>query len=325
MLLYLATGVLARGIPAGLATNASQITCHGLDTHSGLCPRRPRINGISVELFETFQLMAQYTAASYCSSNSDTTAALVTCPPKVCPLVEEAGAKTVTEFKDTTEADVTGFVAVDEKNGLIVVSFRGSRSHANWQQNHKIKRVPTDLCPKCRAHQGFWNAWLEIRDRIRDQVLHLRAGYPDFRLAIMGHSFGGAIATLAAGDLRRTNEDLLRVTEVYSFGSPRVGGEHLVEFLSKQSTLSYRITNNRDPVPRLPPWITGFRHTSPEYKIEHHSANPSPEDFQIFDGYLNPGGNAGSGNFLWGWPKHRSYFSKKISACSKEEGDDSRR
>lgn len=319
--LVFVTMSLGLTVPLSLATNASQIACHSVGTYSGLCSREEREGyptevfwDISKDLFGQFQLMAQYSAAAYCSGNNNSPDTPITCPAQTCPLLEAAGVRSVDEFENTKGADDTGFIAVDETNRLIVLSFRGSRSGPNWFHDLNFRHMDTDLCPNCRVHRGFWTAWVEIRDAIKADVLQVLEAHPDFRFAITGHSLGGALATLAAGEIRKMNDDLGRRTELYSFGSPRLGDELTVDFLSKQSTLSYRITNRKDPVPRLPPSIFGFSHTLPEYYISHHSANPSVEDFHVYRGANNPEGNHATGS-IFAFKKHKSYFTKNISAC----------
>ena len=73
----------------------------------------------------------------------------------------------------------------------------------------------------------------------------------------IGHSLGGALATLAAGRYERA-------PEVYTFGAPRVGDGEYVESLD---TPVYRIVNGRDVVPKLP--VRGpYRHAGAEKYID---------------------------------------------------------
>ena len=46
--------------------------------------------------------------------------------------------------------DVTGYVAVDTTNSLIVLAFRGTHSIRNRLTDVEIVRVATDICNVCR-------------------------------------------------------------------------------------------------------------------------------------------------------------------------------
>ena len=93
------------------------------------------------------------------------------------------------------------------------------------------------------------------------------------------HSLGGAIATLAAADIRKLDDPwYLANTELYTFGSPRVGSDHTARFLSKQSTLSYRVTSQNDPIPHMPFLDFRYWHTQPEYWISRNADAPKRED-----------------------------------------------
>ena len=320
--LYLATAILALGIPADLAKNTSQVTVRAEVKGTNFRLLTRGVRGISEELLHTFRLMAHYSAAAYCPGNNNSPDTSITCWTGNCPLVELAGARSVAEFENTKIADDTGFIAVDETNRLIVLSFRGTHSFANRDLDIDFILTDTDLCAGCFVHRGFWTAWLEVRDTITPQIIHVIKNYRDFRFAITGHSLGGVLATLAAGALRDVNDDLRERTELYSFGSPRVGNKAVADYLTLQSDRSYRITNHKDPVPRLPPWPFGYHHTQPEYYIHHHSKNPSPKEFEIIEGH-DDGGNAGKGDFIFGWRKHGAYFMKDISACTRDNDDPS--
>ena len=98
--------------------------------------------------------------------------------------------------------DVTGFVATDSTNKLIVVSFRGTNSIRNAITNTLFLLIPVDLCPGCRGFKGFWISWLEARARVMEAVENAVAEFPEYDLVVVGHSLGGGIATFAAAQLR---------------------------------------------------------------------------------------------------------------------------
>ncbi|KAL0256228.1 hypothetical protein SLS55_008620 [Diplodia seriata] len=90
---------------------------------------------VSADLLASFNLFEQYSAASYCAQNNNSTGTEVSCEAGNCPLVDAATTNTVVEFEDSVVTDTTGFVATDSTNSQIVVSFRGSRSIQNWIAN----------------------------------------------------------------------------------------------------------------------------------------------------------------------------------------------
>ena len=115
---------------------------------------------------------------------------------------------------------MTGFVATDSTNKLIVVSFRGTNSIRNAITNTLFLLIPVDICPSCRGFKGFWFSWLEARTRVIEAVENAVADYPDYGLVVVGHSLGGAIATFAAAQLRNAGYAAALVCRVSLFILP---------------------------------------------------------------------------------------------------------
>ena len=69
------------------------------------------------------------------------------------------------------------------------------------------------------------------------------------------------MATICASRLERD------VEELYTYGSPRVGGN---EFVNNMLVDHYRHVNNNDMVARVPFWIMGFRHHGDLTYINHY-------------------------------------------------------
>lgn len=266
---------------------------------------------ISEELLHQFNLMAQYSAAAYCPGNNNSTGTPITCPTGNCPLVEAAGAYSIEEFENNPQSDDTGFIAVDDVNRLVVLVFRGTVSPLNWLEDLKIWKTHSYLCKHCDFHDGFWESWTGVRDSVMMTALQALQAHPDYRFVITGHSLGGAIATLAAADFRRETVDLAKRTELFTYGSPRLGNKKAVAFLSKQSSLSYRITSMKDPIPRLP-WFYSH-HTSPEYWINENPENPGTHNIITVTGYKSHSGNAGTHGY--DFDEHGRYFMPKIALC----------
>jgi predicted lipase len=79
---------------------------------------------------------------------------------------------------------------------------------------------------------------------------------------VTGHSLGGALATLAALDLRISLG--LPDVRVVSFGSPRVGNDIFSKWFEEEIGPHWRFTHNRDIVPSVPPGYMGFHHVAQE-------------------------------------------------------------
>ncbi|KAL8861065.1 MAG: hypothetical protein Q9178_002578 [Gyalolechia marmorata] len=273
---------------------------------------------ISDNLFHTFQLISQYAAASYCPGNNNSTDTFLTCPSGNCPQVEAAAAITLSEFEDTPIFDNTGYIAIDNVNKMVVLAIRGSISKQNWQADWNMLRGSTDFCDDCRIHRGFRNSWQEIRDAVMENMKRAVERHPGYRIVVTGHSLGGAVATIAAAELRRIDQRFAGTTELYSFGSPRIANKKAARWFSDQARWSWRITSENDVVPRLPPRFFGYHHTEPEFWISRNGSNPDPKDVLATSREDSSWGN--EGEIIPSKKAHHHYFGD-ISACRPDKDD----
>ena len=176
--------------------------------------------------------------------------------------------------------------------------------------------INTDICTSCSAHHGFWQSWTDARDRVMPAVAKAAAANPSYQIRATGHSLGGAIAALAAATMRNAG----RTVALYTFGSPRIGGTKISDYISKQSGGNYRVTHWNDPIPKLPLLTMGYVHMSPEYYIDR----PNGEDVQTGDVQVYQGAVNFRGNMKWDamdGAAHMWYFNS-MSTCN---GDDSKK
>jgi len=212
--------------------------------------------------------------------------------------------------------DVTGYIAVDKTRGLTVLSFRGSHTIRNFLADADFVQVPTDICDGCEAHQGIWDSWLETRVGILAALKTTAAQNPRSKVVVTGHSLGGAIADIAAAEIRKMGVP----ADLYTFGAPRIAGRKLSDFITNQNAGgNFRITHFDDPVPRMPPLFLGFVHISPEYFIDKgNDIVPTANDIKQLSGDVNMLGNTGE-PFKLDIAAHLWYFGK-ISGCSPHDG-----
>jgi putative lipase involved disintegration of autophagic bodies len=115
-------------------------------------------------------------------------------------------------FESTGITDIAGYVVSDASKQLIIVSFRGTNSIANWITDFTPELVDNPVCSGCQSHLGFLTSWSEVADNVRSALTTGFNLYPNYDLVVTGHSLGGAVATLAAAQLRNWGYQLALVS-----------------------------------------------------------------------------------------------------------------
>lgn len=279
-------------------------------------PIEPRVverRDISATDLTNFKFWAQYSAAAYCNTNN-AAGTLVTCGSDQCPSVQSNKATIVKTIAGVISG-LSAFVAVDPAQKAVVVSVRGSSNIQNWitNLNFGFTSCPSGFPSGCSMHSGFKSAWEEISSAVVSAVNSGLSSNPSYKVVVTGHSLGGAVGTIAGAHLRRT---LSKSIDIYTYGSPRVGNSDFANYISTQSGSHYRITHGSDPVPRLPPALLGFRHTTPEYWIAAGAANDgvwAADEVSVCTGTSNLSCNGGT--ILLDIDAHLNYF-QSLGGCS---------
>ena len=120
-----------------------------------------------------------------------------------------------------------------------------------------------------RVHLGFKNAFDSILAQLRLQesaVLDAEVVH------CVGHSLGGAIATLVAGHYRSLGKEV----KLYTFGSPRVGyrGAHetFEQRIGQQNI--FRVAHDSDPITMIGTWP--YVHVNPSWRDAQNFTLDSP-------------------------------------------------
>jgi alpha-beta hydrolase superfamily lysophospholipase len=144
-------------------------------------------------------------------------------------------------------------------------------------------------------------------------VKQAQKDFPSYKITVVGHSLGGAIASLAAAQLRNYG---LTIT-LYNFGSPRIGGSKISSYISNQPGGTFRVTHWNDPVPKVPLLTMGYVHISPEYYINKpNRQDVNTGDIQVYTGATN----LFKGNQAWlaiDIEAHRWYFGSMYTCDAK--------
>jgi hypothetical protein len=141
-------------------------------------------------------------------------------------------------------------VLITETSNRILIAFRGSESIQDWIEDSKFVRRNWN---GISVHEGFSDALEEVFPQLHDYLV--KQTRP---IIFCGHSLGGALAILAAWYARRNGSI---IEAVYTFGQPRVGDHSFKNsyFYLGLSSLTWRVVNDSDIVPRLPGLLIGYR------------------------------------------------------------------
>lgn len=227
-------------------------------------------------------------------------------------------------------SDSCGYIAVDhgtkdeEEGPAIVVAFRGTYSITNTiidlstvPQEYVPYPAPGDgeeeggdgnnnKCGNCTVHMGFLASWRSAREVVLPALRSAREKYPGYAVHLVGHSLGGAVAALAALEIRLSLG--WRDVRVTTFGEPRLGNGGLVRYLDeafglvgeedgdeggggkggREDLLYRRVTHVNDPVPLLPLSEWGFQSHAGEVFIGKTDLPPSSEDLRVCVGDHDP-------------------------------------
>jgi len=270
------------------------------------------VTKFDAKLLPDLQYYAQYSASSYCDPQNKA-GVEIGCPKDICPLVTKAESMTMAVFRDTKVTDTTGFIARDDTKKAITIVFRGSTSLRNWVgANAMISTEGVPYCKKCNAHKGFMTGLRESMSIVDRTLTQLRKSHPDYQVVAVGHSLGGALATLTAARLRATGIK----TRLFTYGAPRVGDVELSEWISKSGE-NYRVTRLSDPVTRVPPTAFGYGTIHPEYHITSNATSglTSASDIEVIN---NGSSDVNLGNL--DFDEHRFYLGPtKMTLCKSGE------
>lgn len=233
-------------------------------------------------------------------------------------------------------SDSCGYVAVDngDKDGInkpaIIVAFRGTYSITNTVvdlstvpqeyvpypepsdgEGNKKKGNGTEVqrCTNCTVHMGFMESWKQARKLVLPVLKNVKARHPDYPIHLVGHSLGGAVACLAALEIKLAmGWNNLVIT---TFGEPQAGNAGFADFVDRvfeleeetdkgqvrslKGNMYRRVTHIDDPVPLLPLSEWGYRPHAGEIFITKKDLSPGLEDLKLCRGDEDPDCISGAG------------------------------
>lgn len=158
----------------------------------------------------------------------------------------------------------TGFGVVaegrEEFEGDVLILLRGTDNRFDWATDATVGFSPSSTGRF--VHTGFNNCFKTVLPELREQLSSIEQRFSAERKQIgtvhcVGHSLGGALATLTAEWLKKSKHIHSTDIKLYTFGSPRVGASSFVKLVTEELSKGddiYRVYHKTDVVPMVPLW-----------------------------------------------------------------------
>lgn len=165
----------------------------------------------------------------------------------------------------------SGFALVghgkNQFQGHHVIAIRGTQDGHDWLTNGNVGYSTS--VSGATVHAGFNAAFESMKGTFESLLSPHLSGAGSRGVHCVGHSLGGALASLTADWIRSRYR---KPVNIYTFGAPRVGLEGFARNTTFSADRLYRCTHGADPVPNVPLWpfihapVNGF-----EYRLDNGS------------------------------------------------------
>lgn len=150
----------------------------------------------------------------------------------------------IDSFHSVNRRGTQCFMGIVEESG--VIAFRGSDEASDWLKNVSFRKHRNPYGPG-KAHLGF----LRGLESVWDTIYPFVASVESDEIHLVGHSYGAAIATVAASAIGYMLRGSGPRVYLHTFGSPRVGNRTFAKFV-EQKCIPLRYVNCNDIVCRVP-------------------------------------------------------------------------
>lgn len=165
------------------------------------------------------------------------------------------------------------FIATDPSTQSVVIAHQGTDPTKIMSIANDVKFIQKDMDAKffpkadksAKVHDGFQDTQTRTAQAVLDTVKSTLTKTKFKRVLVTGHSLGAAVALLDGLMIKMALPDV-EVNGVV-FGLPRVGNEAFANMVDKTLPGFTHVTNQKDPVPLLPPKLLSFQQPAGEVHI----------------------------------------------------------
>lgn len=154
------------------------------------------------------------------------------------------------------------FGYIPERNSLFV-GYRGSTNIQNWIDNVQVRQDNPYPDKDVGVEHGMHSLYKSLQVNVRAILNNMVTKYDTHRLVVTGHSLAGALGTLTVFDMMYNKAPFI-ITDLITFGSPRVGNERFTQYFETFNVRISRVTHYYDMVPHVPETFLGYKHVRDE-------------------------------------------------------------
>lgn len=167
------------------------------------------------------------------------------------------------------------FLTEEYNEDTVIIAFKGTTTTKEVLVDANIDRI--DLGQMGKVHRGFYEYFTEKHRYAIDELLKANHNYTN--IVFVGHSLGGALATLSACyyGIEQSDKNVYCI----SFGAPRVGNGKFVKKFREVVFKSFRFVNKGDWVVKVPP--SGlYKHVKTKYVVKSDLFEKNPHRLEQY-------------------------------------------
>ncbi|GAB1518439.1 hypothetical protein RhiTH_001498 [Rhizoctonia solani] len=221
-----------------------------------LVDRSTTVSIMSAAAISTYAPYASLASAAYCSTANTWTCAQCKNLPGFVPYATGGDGDSVPKW----------YVGWWPAQATVVVGHQGTNpaqlesllTDAEVVRDNLSSSLFPGVSSSVKVHDGFMKAQATTATTILAGVKSLLSAHSATKVLAIGHSLGGAIATLDALYFKINLPPTVSIKAV-TFGLPRVGNQAFADLIDSQITDFSYVTNEKDLVPILPGEISTGR------------------------------------------------------------------
>ncbi|KAK6745068.1 hypothetical protein RB195_011649 [Necator americanus] len=147
------------------------------------------------------------------------------------------------------------YVALNHADKAIMMAYRGTigQTQMIYESLSTVFQNRTAWVAGGTVSTYFFNAFTAVwNGGIKDAFLSASNKYKEYELWIVGHSLGGAMASLAASYIEKMRLFDGNRIKLVTFGQPRTGDKAFAAAHGNQIPYTFRVTHSHDVIPHVP-------------------------------------------------------------------------